>query len=142
MKGSDSNKRIVKDYIEKIINTGNTENISDYISNDYREVYNGSVYEVGIKGAAEHVNGVHKTYADLKLKVEKQWSEGEYVITYYVMTGTHVGNWMDIKPTNKKVEIHGVNIDRIVNGKITEHGGAANMLEPLLSIGAISLNKD
>ena len=30
-----------------------------------------------------------------------------------------------------------VNIDRVVDGRIIEHGGAANLLEPLLSIGAI-----
>ena len=32
-----------------------------------------------------------------------------------------------------------VNIDRVVNGRIVEHGGAANLLEPLLEIGAIRI---
>jgi hypothetical protein len=30
-----------------------------------------------------------------------------------------------------------VNIDRVHDGRIVEHGGAANLLEPLLRIGAI-----
>jgi hypothetical protein len=30
-----------------------------------------------------------------------------------------------------------VNIDRVVSGRIVEHGGAANLLEPLLKIGAV-----
>jgi hypothetical protein len=30
-----------------------------------------------------------------------------------------------------------VNVDRVVDGLIVEHGGAANMLEPLLEAGAI-----
>lgn len=30
-----------------------------------------------------------------------------------------------------------VNVDRVVEGRIVEHGGAANIFEPLLSIGAI-----
>ncbi len=33
----------------------------------------------------------------------------------------------------------GVNIDRVVDGRIVEHGGAANMLGPLLEIGAIKV---
>lgn len=139
---SDLNKKIVRDYITDVINTGNTANITDYISNDYCEVYNGKVYEVGIQGAVNHVMGVRQTYADLKLNIEKQWCEGTYVITSYVMSGIHVGTWMGIKPTHKPVEIHGINVNRVVDGKIIEHGGAANMLEPLLSIDAISLNKD
>jgi hypothetical protein len=33
----------------------------------------------------------------------------------------------------------GVNIDRVVDGLIVEHGGAANMLGPLLEIGAVEV---
>ena len=125
-----------------MINTGDTQNISDFIANNYREIYNGVTYEVGIEGAVKHVQGVHRTYAKLKLHIEKQWCEGDYVITTYLMTGIHVGTWMDIKPTNKEVEVYGINVDKVVDGKITEHSGAANLLEPLLSIGGISINKD
>jgi hypothetical protein len=34
-----------------------------------------------------------------------------------------------------------VNIDRVVDGRIVEHGGAANLLGPLLEIGAIVINR-
>jgi hypothetical protein len=37
------------------------------------------------------------------------------------------------------VRITGVNVDRVVDGRIVEHGGAANMFEALLSVGAIQL---
>jgi hypothetical protein len=40
------------------------------------------------------------------------------------------------------MEVTGVNVDRVVDGKIVEHGGAANMFEGLLSIGAIEIVKD
>ena len=43
---------------------------------------------------------------------------------------------MGMKPTGKKLEISLVNVDRVIDGRIVEHGGAANMLEPLLEIGA------
>ena len=42
-----------------------------------------------------------------------------------------------MKPTGKIIEVTGVNIDKVVNGHIVEHGGAANLLEPLLEIGAV-----
>lgn len=29
------------------------------------------------------------------------------------------------------------NVDRVVDGRIVEHGGAANLLEPLLASGAV-----
>ena len=37
------------------------------------------------------------------------------------------------------VEITGVNLDRVLGGRIVEHGGAANLLGPLLEIGAIQV---
>ncbi len=37
----------------------------------------------------------------------------------------------------EEIVITGVNVDRVIGGKIVEHGGAANMFEALLGIGAI-----
>ena len=111
--------------------------LSFFISPDYVEVYEGISYPIGIKGAKEHIVGVRKTYPDLKLTVEKQIAEDEWVATCITARGTHKGEWMGIKPTGKAVTYTGVNINKIVNGLIVEHGGAANMFGPLLKIGAI-----
>ena len=132
-------KEIVRKYTEEIINTGNIERISEFIDNNYVEEYNEQRYNLGIQGAIQHVLGVRKTYPDLELKIKHQICEGEWVATSYIMTGTHSGEWMGIKPTYKKVQISGVNLDRVIKGKIVEHSGAANLLEPLLEIQAIKL---
>lgn len=63
--------------------------------------------------------------------------EGEWVASCITASGTHSGEWIGIAPTGKKVTFTGVNVDRVVGGKLVEHGGAANMLGPLLEIGAI-----
>lgn len=133
------NKLIVKNFIEKITNTGNVENIADYISPDYTEVFNGKRYPVGLEGAKEHIIGVRKTYSDLKLEIEKQIAEGNWVVTCYTMTGIHKGEWLGIKPTGKKIAVTGVNVNKVIDGKIVEHGGAANMLEAFLEIGVVKI---
>jgi predicted ester cyclase len=131
------NKSIVKNYIEKVVNTGDIEIITQFISSDYVEIYNSKRYFIGINGAKEHIKGVRNTYPDLKLSIDNQIAEGEWVATCYTMRGTHTGLWMGIKPTGKRIEVTGVNIDRIIDNKIVEHGGAANMFDGLLEIGAI-----
>jgi predicted ester cyclase len=55
------------------------------------------------------------------------------------MTGTHEGLWMGIKPTGKRIQVTGVNIDRLIGGKLVEHSGAANLFDGLLDIGAIKV---
>jgi predicted ester cyclase len=133
------NKSLVKDYIELVLNAGDISLIPKYVSPDYVEIYNNKKYPVGIEGAKDHIIGVRNTYPDIKLTINQQIAEGEWVATCYTMSGTHSGSWMGIKPTGKEIMVTGVNIDKIVDGKIVEHGGAANMFEGLLDIGAIKI---
>jgi predicted ester cyclase len=132
-------KTIVKNYIEKVINTGDVGLITKFVSHDYVEIYNNKRFSIGIEGAIEHIIGVRNTYPDLKLSIDNQIEEGDFVATCYTMRGTQTGSWMGIKPTGKRMEVTGVNIDKIIDNKIVEHGGAANMFEALLKIGAIRI---
>lgn len=82
---------------------------------------------------------VRRTYPDLFLTVEQQIAEGEWVVTRVTARGTHEGVWLGMRPTGQNLEMTAVNIDRVVDGRIVEHGGAANLLEPFLEIGAIRI---
>jgi predicted ester cyclase len=95
---------------------------------------------MGIQGAIEHIRGIYVTYPDIHLTVDHQIAEGDWVATSYTMTGTHSGEWMKITPTGKKIKVTGVNLDRIQNDRIIEHGGAANLLPTFLEIGALIVN--
>ncbi|MBE0639312.1 MAG: ester cyclase [Bacteroidales bacterium] len=131
------NKAVIRRYIEEIENTGDVSNIREFISEDYVEVFEGERYKIGLKGAIDHILGVRRVYPDLKLTIENQVSEGEWVVTSYSVTGTFKEEWFGMKPTGKSITFTGVNVDRIKNGKIIEHGGAANLLEPLMKAGVI-----
>ncbi len=134
---TEDNKLLVRRYYEEVVNTGDVEKLDQFISPDYVEVYDNTNYPMGLKGAREHVFGARKTYPNLHLTIERQIAEGEWVASCVTARGTHQGVWMGMKPTGREVEITLVNVDRVVDGRIVEHGGAANMLEPFLKIGAI-----
>ena len=135
--GKLDNKTIIRQYIERIENTGDVSNISEFISPDYMEVYEGERYPIGIQGAIDHVLGVRRVFPDLSLTIENQISEGEWVVTIYSVTGTFKDEWFGMKPTGKPITFTGVNVDRIKGGKIIEHGGAVNLFDPLLKAGVI-----
>lgn len=65
--------------------------------------------------------------------ITAQYCDGDYVISEFIMEGTHQGEWLGMKPSGKKLCITGVNIDKVLNGKIVEHGGAANTFEALFA---------
>lgn len=133
------NKELVRRYYEEIVNTGEVNALSEFISPDYVEVHDNTRYPIGIEGAKVHIIGGRETYADLHLTIERQIAEGDWVVTQVIARGIHQGTWMGIKPTGKPVESTCVNVDKVVGGRIVEHGGAANMLGPLLKIGAIRI---
>jgi predicted ester cyclase len=135
----EANKRLLREYYEQVVSTGAVERIAEFIAPAYAEVHEGVVSHVGQAGARDHILGVRRTYPDLRLTVEQQIAEGEWVVTRVVMRGTHEGEWLGIRPTGQPVEMRAVNVDRVVDGRIVEHGGAANLLEPLLKIGAIQV---
>jgi predicted ester cyclase len=131
------NKTIMRQYIERIENTGDVSNIHEFISEDYTEIYEGVRYAIGIQGAIDHVLGVRRVFPDLNLIIENQIAEGEWVVTTYSVTGTFKDEWFGMKPTGKHITFTGVNVDRFKDGKIIEHGGAANLFDPLLKAGVI-----
>ncbi len=134
---TDQNKLVVRHYIEEVVNTGNVHRIAEFISPEYVEVYRGTRYPIGLDGARKHVLGGRQTYPDMHLTIDRQLAEGDWVVTQVTARGTHCGSWLGMKPTGKTVEFTVVNVDRVVGGRIVEHGGAANLLEPLLEIGAV-----
>ena len=135
------NKKIIRRYIDEIENTGDVSNIQEFISENYVEIYESERYEIGIKGAIDHILGVRRVFPDLKLTIENQISEGEWVVTVYSVTGTFKDEWFEMKPTGKTISFTGVNVDRIKDGKIIEHGGAVNLFEPLFKAGVIIKKK-
>jgi predicted ester cyclase len=135
--GIESNKELLRRYYEEVVSGGELDRIGDFISPDYVEVHDNERHTVGLEGAREHLRGVRRTYPDLHLTVEQQIAEGDWVVTRVTMRGTHEGEWLGIAPTGERVEVTAVNVDRVIDGRIVEHGGAANLLQTLLDVGAV-----
>ena len=131
------NKGIARRFVEEVVNTGNVALLQELVSEECVET-DGKIRIVsGVAGMAEHIRAVRAIYPDLHVTVERQVAEGEWVATVIIARGTHAAEWLGMAPTHKALVFTGVNVDRVVDGKMVEHGGAANMLEPFLTAGAL-----
>lgn len=135
------NKDLVRELYEVVISTGDVGRMGEFISPDYVQEFEGVRIKVGLEGACNHLLGVRRTYSDLTMRVVQQIAEGEWVASCVVVEGVHDGQWLDIEPTHKKLTFTAVNVDRIVDGLMVEHGGAANLFGPLMEAGAIEATK-
>ena len=136
------NKTVVRRFLKEVGSTGDLDRIPEFIAPQCRSSDGPAGPVDGVAAMRAHLLGVRSTFPDLQLKVEQQIAEGEWVATRVTAEGTHLGGWLGMKPTGKRVTITAVDLDRVVDGRIVEHGGAANMLEALLAIGALSVCPD
>jgi steroid delta-isomerase-like uncharacterized protein len=63
---------------------------------------------------------MYSAFIDLHHEVVEQISEGDKVVTRWRATGTHVGEFMGIPPTNQSVSFSGINIYTFHEGKLSE----------------------
>ncbi len=132
-----NNKEITKYFYEVVVSENLLNELPSYISKDCVQKVGKNETFIGIDGMRQHLEAVKKTYPDYTMEIIRQFEDGETVISEFIMRGTHKGNFLGIEPTNKIIEMTGVDIDKIVNGKIVEHGGAVNTFDAFWENGLI-----
>ena len=132
-----NNKETVRQFYEDIVSNHLLDELPAYLAEDCVQFSGSGRTPLGIEGMRQHLIAIRKTYPDYSVKVVRQYEDGDTVISEIVMRGTHKGEFLGITPTDRTIEITGVNIDRIPDGKIAEHGGAANTFEALWEAGSI-----
>lgn len=131
------NKEIAKYFYEHITSNNLLDELPQYISVDCTLWMGEQILPIGVEGMRQHMIDVRKTYPDLKMIILRQYVDGDTVISEFIMEGTHLGEWLRMKPTGKRLQMSGVDIDKFVDGKIIEHGGAVNTFEALFEEGII-----
>ncbi|MBI1868121.1 MAG: ester cyclase [Methylocystis sp.] len=89
----------------------------------------------GVEVFRLHLEALRRTFPDFSVSIEDTIAEGDKVVTRITGRGTHTGLWMQIEPTGSVVEVKGINIDRVADGRIVEHWGEADTVAMLLQMG-------
>jgi steroid delta-isomerase-like uncharacterized protein len=69
--------------------------------------------------------------------IDDQVAEGDKVVTRLRGRGTFTGEFLGIPPNGKVVEITGISIHRLADGKLVEHWANADLLSLMQQLGAI-----
>jgi steroid delta-isomerase-like uncharacterized protein len=74
----------------------------------------------GIKNYKQHVSEFSTAFPDIHFTIDDMFAEGDKVAVRLTVTGTNKGAFRGIPPTNKKVTLWMIQIDRIAGGKFVE----------------------
>lgn len=64
---------------------------------------------------------------------------GDKVVTCGTFTATHLGEFQGLPPTGNSIQLSIMHIDRVENGKITEHWGQGDALGLMQQLGIVFL---
>jgi steroid delta-isomerase-like uncharacterized protein len=78
---------------------------------------------------------IFKAFPDSSFTIEESFAAGDRVVTRWIYKGTHEGEFMGIPPTGNKVEIGGITIARMENGKNVETWEDYDMLGWMQQLG-------
>ena len=134
---AETNKALVRAYMEEIINAGDftaAERLfpdSGFVLND--RLFAGDDF-------ATMLAGIRHRFPDFHLTVEDQVAERSKVVTRVTFSGTHQGEFMGIAPTGRVVEYTGIAIDSIANGKVVRGWHQADEFGMLSQLGFLPQN--
>jgi steroid delta-isomerase-like uncharacterized protein len=136
--GADHHKAIARRFFEDAYNTGNTALLDELLAPDYVDQKAPPGTPRGPRGIAQVIATFREAFPDLRFTVEDQLAEADRVATRYTFRGTHRGDLMGIPPTGRPVEIGGISIYRIADGKMQEAWIEYDMLGLLQQLGVIA----
>ena len=135
--GTHENKVTVRSLIEEAFNKGNLSAIDELIADAY--VNHGAGTEVrGREGMKGFVTTYRAAFPDYHCTIEDQIAEGDTVATRWTARGTQDGELMGIPPTGRRVELTGIVVDRLADGRLVETWLQADALGMLQQLGVVA----
>ena len=134
---SEENKAVSRRIIEECFNQGNLALIDELHTADYVDHDAPPALANGPEGMKQLIGMYRAAFPDVHIIIDDILAEGDKVALRWTATGTHQGELMGIPPTNKKVTITGMDINRLAGGKIAEHWGNFDQMGMMQQLGVI-----
>ena len=136
MSSSEARKAAVRDVFETLEH-GRLDTLDALVDPDYVGHDPSEPEEVrGVEGVKEMIEASRRAW-NLRVTIEHQFADGDFVATRYTAHGRHDAEFMGIAPTGREGTASGICISRFRDGKIVEEWDNWDALGVLQQIGAI-----
>ncbi len=129
----EQNKQIVLNVLQAWTK-GDIEAIREIYSPDYVWHFAGEGI-LSLEDLIDDIKWESAKYPDKTVSNEDLIGKGDKVISRYMIRGTHKGDREGIPADGKKIEMEGILIDRIENGKIVETWEVSDLLSLFEQLG-------
>jgi steroid delta-isomerase-like uncharacterized protein len=131
----EENKAISRRFLDELWNRSNFGLVDQLLASDY-DGHSSTVIR-GPEGAMEFVPRLRNAFPDFQFSILDQIAEGDKVATRWTIRGTHKGEFQGMPPSGKQIEMTGITIFRIANGKLIEGWTNEDVLGMSQQLGAV-----
>jgi steroid delta-isomerase-like uncharacterized protein len=124
------------EYIDRVWNQGDVAALNDLTDP-------GFTYHLGEQaprsrdGMRQFLSGTRSAFPDWRVEVADIIAEGGLVAVRWLGTVTHEGPFHGIAPTGRRIRVSGMNLYRIVEGKVAQEWEQTDSLSMLQQLGAL-----
>ena len=131
-------KTIARRLLEEAFNSGNLDVVDELVAPEFVN-HDAALPEpvVGVEATKASIRGYRDAFPDLRMTIELQVAEGDYVTTRWSARGTHQGDLMGMPATGKQATVTGTTVDQIVDGRIVESWTNWDTLGLLQQLGVV-----
>ena len=117
-------KELVRRYREELWNRGDLRIADEIIASNCAYHINDPISSrsgSGPEQAMKEVVTYHAAFPDLHITIEDLFAEGDRAMVRWTFQGTHQGNFCGMAPGRMKISVTGMDMYRVVDGKIQEY---------------------
>ncbi|MEN8188447.1 MAG: ester cyclase [Thermodesulfobacteriota bacterium] len=133
--GAEQKKEWVGQFYSEVLNKGNIHLMDNLVAANYQEHEPLPGFQPNRNGLKQFFAMMREAFPDLNNEVQFMVVEGDKVVSYITMTGTHEGDYMGAVATGKVFKIQVIDIIKVVNGKMTEHWGVGDYMTMMEQLG-------
>lgn len=132
------NKEVVRRFHEEVLNKKNLDALEELAVPDYEEHNPLPGQGTARDGLRDRVTMLLRGL-DPHFTIEDVIGNGDKVVVRWTNSGTHVGEFLGMPPTDRTFTIAGIDIYRLQDGKMAEHWHVVDLLAQLLQLGIVTL---
>jgi steroid delta-isomerase-like uncharacterized protein len=114
------NEALVRHYFEEAWNKGNLAAVDEFMAADYVDHTASPDSGPGRDTLKQFITMFHEAFPDVKCTIHDIFGQADRVAYRWSASGTHLGKWAGIPPTEQHMTMRGITILRIVGGKCVE----------------------
>jgi steroid delta-isomerase-like uncharacterized protein len=109
--------------------------IDSFCTDDFNDHQPPPGYPKGKEGLKASMKDFFSSFPDLKVNVNWVKAFGDTAIAHFTMKGTNSGSYMGGPPTNKTMDVEGMDVVIIKDGKATDHWGYVEEMKMMQQLG-------